>query len=115
MADFEVKFHQADQRFDLKFTAPHQQFALGYNEVQQVTVREVDNYEGDYDVTPMVTSQTLKTKDKFMLDDVRVKEIPVFNVGNTAGGSTFYIATMDESPDGAVTVLGKAKLGTMVL
>lgn len=57
----------------------------------------VSNYEGEYEVTPSVTAQTLPTKDKLMSDDLTIKAIPVYNVGNTSGGSTFYIATMDEA------------------
>lgn len=49
-------------------------------------------YEGDYEVIPKVTSQVLKTKQKVMTDDLTVKEVPVYEVSNTSGGTTIYIA-----------------------
>lgn len=48
-------------------------------------------YEGEYEVTPRVDSQELKTKHKYMTDDVTVLAIPFFEVGNPSGGSTVYI------------------------
>lgn len=80
-----------------------------------VITAEVEHYEGSYDVTPMVTQQVLPTKEKFMTDDVTVMAIPVFDVSNTSGGTTFYIATMNEDPQGGIAILGKSKLGSMIL
>lgn len=48
-------------------------------------------YEGAYEVTPTVEGFTLPTAKKVMNEDLTVKEIPFFNVGNTSGGSTVYI------------------------
>lgn len=50
-----------------------------------------DQYEGEYEITPKVTAQTLETKEKYMLEDVQVKEIPCFDTSNTSGGTTVYI------------------------
>ena len=49
-------------------------------------------YDGPYEVTPKVSSQTLPTAKKLMLDDVSVRAIPYFDVSNQAGGNTIYIA-----------------------
>ena len=81
---FEVQFNKTDQRFNIKF-----------NNLQQVTMVEAELYEGDYEVTPREASQTLATREKFMTDDVKIKAIPFFNVGNTSGGSTVFIGTLD--------------------
>ena len=48
-------------------------------------------YEGEYEVTPTVKEQTLPTAQKMMAEDMRIKEIPYFEVGNTSGGNTVYI------------------------
>lgn len=48
-------------------------------------------YDGNYEVTPKVTEQTLLTAQKIMKQDVRIKEIPYFEVGNLSGGNTVYI------------------------
>lgn len=50
-------------------------------------------YGGQYVVTPRVYEQKLKTKGAIMNDDVTVKSIPFFNVGNQSGGSTAYIGS----------------------
>lgn len=49
-------------------------------------------YEGAYEVTPTVEGVTLPTKSRVMMDDLTVNKIPIFEVGNTSGGNTVYIA-----------------------
>ena len=49
-------------------------------------------YEGDYEVTPTVDGLRLETKQKYMTDDVTILAIPFFEVGNTSGGNTVFIA-----------------------
>lgn len=49
-------------------------------------------YTGDYEVTPTVDGLGLQTKHKYMTDDVTVRAIPFFEVSNTGGGTTVYIA-----------------------
>ena len=46
---------------------------------------DITPYLGAYDVTPDIAAQTLATRDKRMLDDVRVQEIPYHEVSNAAG------------------------------
>lgn len=58
-----------------------------------VHTANVSTYTGKYEVTPKVEGQALKTKQKYMIDDVTVHAIPYFDVSNTAGGSTVYIGT----------------------
>lgn len=53
---------------------------------------EVETYNGKYQVIPKVQQQELKTKFKYMIDDVKVVAIPYFEVGNNNGGTTVYIA-----------------------
>lgn len=48
-------------------------------------------YEGPYEVIPDFIDQTLETATKIMSDDVVVKEIPVAEVSNPAGGVTLTI------------------------
>lgn len=49
-------------------------------------------YEGPYEVIPKTVDQTLQTKQKSMVDDVTVKEIPYVEVSNIFG-TTVSIAT----------------------
>lgn len=50
-------------------------------------------YEGDYEVLPLAFEETvLPTKDKKLIEDIVVKEIPYYETSNTSGGNTVYIA-----------------------
>lgn len=55
------------------------------------TDKEKDYYEGPYVVTPKSQEQILNTKNKFLDDNVEVKEIPYFETSNEFG-TTVYIA-----------------------
>lgn len=48
-------------------------------------------YEGEYEVTPKVTEQTLPTAQKFLERDVTIEKIPYFEVTNNSGGTTASI------------------------
>ena len=104
---FDIEFNVSNQRFEpsisgaqgtikIPFSETQTAFESSFDKVQTATKLVGDPYKGEYKVTPKVTEQTLPTKEKIMLDDVTVKSIPSYNVSNTVGGTTFYIATMDE-------------------
>ena len=49
-------------------------------------------YSGEYEVIPKVEEETiLQTKGYAMADNVKVKEIPSYEVKNSAGGYTFIV------------------------
>ena len=50
-----------------------------------------DVYDGEYTVEPSFEPITLDTKFKSMLDDITVKEIPVWETSNNSGGTTCLI------------------------
>lgn len=52
---------------------------------------EFDFYEGDYEVTPLITTQILGTSKKMMRDDLTIWMIPTKEEPNDAGGVTFTI------------------------
>ena len=52
---------------------------------------DVDPYTGSYEVTPMLTAQTMETKGLRMTDDVTVNPIPITGVTNPTGGLTVTI------------------------
>ena len=52
---------------------------------------QYQEYEGEYEVTPRTVAQVLPTKEKNMKNDVTVKEIPFYEVGNLQNGKTVYI------------------------
>lgn len=87
---FQIQFQKPEQiGLDLKNRA---QFDLRFQHFQRIIRRDdVDYYDGDYVVTPAVTAQTLSTREKYLEQDVTIKEIPYFEVGNTVGGATVFI------------------------
>ena len=48
-------------------------------------------YDGEYEVTPATTAQTLETAQRFLEENVEIKEIPYAETSNEAGGETAYI------------------------
>lgn len=77
----ELSFYESCSKIDLNFK----------NYQQGPVLAEEKQYEGEYDVTPKVDSQTLPTKEKYLLKDVTIKGIPFFKVSNEEGGQTVYI------------------------
>ena len=49
-------------------------------------------YDGSYDITPQLSDQILATKDRHMVDDLLVREIPYHEVSNIQRGTTVIIA-----------------------
>ena len=52
---------------------------------------DVPVYNGPYTVTPLVTAQTLATKDRRMTGDVLIHMIPIHETPNAQGGITLNI------------------------
>ena len=66
--------------------------------IPEIVGEVTDYYAGSYEVIPRADSPVvLETERKVMKQNVTVKEISTFNVSNTSGGSTFYIATVGET------------------
>ena len=90
MADFKVSFSTDQHKMQVQFDGGNG-FIPAFGEVQTVnTVGKL--YKGDYAVTPKVDEQVMPTKGKYMIDDVTVNPIPIFEVSNSSGGTTVYIA-----------------------
>lgn len=90
-----VVFRETNQRLDIRFSRTNQRIPIKFNNVQRVIEQhlvDVENYEGSYVVTPKVDAQVLPTANKFLLNDMTVKPIPYYEVSNTSGGSTVFIA-----------------------
>lgn len=86
-------FVESSQRLDLDFLECDQSFDADFGQIQHVTEYVGgEPYSGDYIITPQVNGQVMSTKNKVMIDDVTISAIPFFNVENTSGGSTVYIA-----------------------
>ena len=87
---FEPEFDLDDMSFEPEFDLDDMSFEPGFDVIVN-TQGDVVPYTGDYIVDPDFATQTLGTKEKYMLDDVTVNPIEVARVSNPAGGRTIYI------------------------
>ena len=53
-------------------------------------IEPVESYNGDYTITPKIDSQTMRTKNKKMEDNITVLAIPYYETSNLTG-KTVYI------------------------
>ena len=90
VATFEPEFDLDDMSFDPEFDLNDISFEPEFD-VTVNTQGDVVPYTGDYIVDPDFATQTLGTKEKYMLDDVTVNPIEIARVSNPAGGRTIYI------------------------
>lgn len=87
-----VKLRETDNSFKVNFEDCVSEFGAKFSEIQKVTEYiGGEEYEGEYVVTPKVTEQSLPTKEKVLIEDITIKEIPFYNVSNASGGNTVYI------------------------
>lgn len=61
------------------------------NELPSADTADYEVYDGSYQVTPKVSSQTLATSNKLMQANVVVEQIPYAEVTNNSGGKTATI------------------------
>lgn len=72
----------------------HQEIETIFSAYQESSVvKEIDPYCGSYDVTPMVSVQTLPTAQKRMIQDMTINSIPYFETSNSHNGKTAYIGS----------------------
>lgn len=89
---FDVTFQELDKKLDVDFRTRNENIKVDFEHLQVVSDNaEVEYYKGDYTVTPKVEKQELETRQKFLTENVKIKEIPFFEVSNTEGGQTVFI------------------------
>ena len=89
---FYVTFQELDKKLDVDFRTRNENIKVDFEHLQVVSNNVVvDHYKGDYTVTPKVEKQELATRQKFLTENVKIKEIPFFEVSNTEGGQTVFI------------------------
>ena len=81
MAHFLISLQESKQNFDVSF-----------GEIQYLGTPTEEVYEGSYSVIPRETQQILLTRKKYMKDNLTIQKIPYYDVSNSSGGSTVYIA-----------------------
>lgn len=86
-----VRFDEIDSCFPVSMDSDDD-FAVDFGaSFVHTEITGLDYYDGEYDITPMVTTQVLSTREKAMRDDVIVRMIPTHELPNEQGGVTFIL------------------------
>lgn len=89
---FDVTFQEFDKKLNVDFRTRNEKIKVDFEHLQVVSDNVgVDYYKGNYTVTPKVEKQELATRQKFLTENVKIKEIPFFEVSNLEGGQTVFI------------------------
>ena len=89
---FDVTFQELDKKMDVDFRTRNENIKVDFEHLQVVSDNaRVEYYKGNYTVTPKVEKQELETRQKFLTENVKIKEIPFFEVSNIEGGQTVFI------------------------
>ena len=86
-----VRMVEQESKYFVHMEDNTSEYALDMRVVQQIEKPIGDPYEGDYNVKPNFSLQTLETKRKFLSEDITVEPIEVSRVSNPSGGKTIYI------------------------
>lgn len=62
-----------------------------YPEIKADAELSFERYDGEYNVTPLITAQVLQTKDKLLTDNVTVEMIPTREIEGINGGVAFIV------------------------
>ena len=82
--DVYMTFSLMNETFDFDLDIEEVHIDIELNDA--IVVRpESHPYEGAYEVTPAISSQTLPTQYKYLRDDITVLEIPYYEVSNPEG------------------------------
>lgn len=88
--NIKLKGIRAGPDFTVKFGSTDQTFRAGFTAFQTVTGTNPE-YTGPTIVTPSGSAQTLPTAHKYLTDNIIVREIQRWDVGNSSGGKTVFI------------------------
>lgn len=74
MARFSVKFRSSVNHFTAEMRGGPERFTANFKSLQ--TIVDVDDYTGEYEVTPSAEAQTLQTNGLRMIDNLTINPIP---------------------------------------
>lgn len=96
MFPIEIQFHHRSMKLDaeMQLNTESIQLDVAFADYQEVTIqKEADRYTGEYEITPAIEAQILRTSQKLMKQDVTIKAIPYFETSNDFDGKTVYIGS----------------------
>jgi hypothetical protein len=86
----DVEFKEIKGEFDLQLNESESSFDAIFEHYQGGT-DAVEAYDGEYEVTPSFSEQTLPTQQKLLEKDMKIEKIPYAEVTNNSGGITVII------------------------
>lgn len=86
---FQVDFSEKKSVFSI--SENYKTIEPDFGEVIEVE-KVLDPYDGPYTIDPKITEIKMETMGKYMMSDVTIKPISRYDVQNTSGGNTVYIA-----------------------
>lgn len=91
----DMNFTENSQTMAVDFTESDQSMAVDFGDFQKIILpSNLPIYAGNHTITPRAKEvQVLETKDKVLLKDLTVKEVPYYETSNLSGGNTVYIGT----------------------
>lgn len=90
-------------KFDIKALIDEKKIPLEVNVNVASSIGET--YKGKYQVVPSVLEQTLETKNKYLIDNITVPQIPYYTVSNESGGNTVTIGETPTDKNGETILL----------
>lgn len=90
MIIYDVQFDKNSFTLDADIEKTDTEIDVDFGTVTTVESVNIPIYTGSYTVTPKTEAQVMQTANKKMLDDVSIREIPFYRVGNDTG-DTVYI------------------------
>lgn len=74
---FTAVFKEIDRKLPVVFNSAENRFSAVFDGIQTATAKaDAEYYEGEYEVTPKTTEQSLHTSGKLLSADVIIKAIP---------------------------------------
>ena len=89
MTDLDIRVENIQEEIELELVMDVSELELELDSSGYIP----ETYDGPYEVIPDFEDQVLETEDLLMSDDVVVKEIPVAEVSNPAGGLTLTVGS----------------------
>lgn len=90
-----VQLTKQDRDINITLSENNKELEVEFGEVFEIgngRPEGIEEYDGAYQIIPKREAQELPTKQKFLTENIEIKEIPVYSTSNNAGGNTVYIA-----------------------
>ena len=87
----EVKMTVSQSQVQIPMSVSSDSILMPMNISAEYRIVDGERYDGDYEVTPRLTEQELATRNKLLINNVTINEIPVVYTSNPYDGKTVVI------------------------